>query len=284
MKKLLLFLFIGFSFASIIFYTLFVQQQTIANKVTFDVSEHCIELLSSLQEQLDIMQEEKAELEAQQLLLEANKKIIAIDPGHQAKGNYNTEPDGPGSSTTKAKVTTGTSGRFSGLAESELNLIVALKLQKILEADGHTVVMIRTTQDVDISNSERAQIANEAGADAFIRIHADGSDNSSAQGSMTICPTANNKYEIGSLYEECRLLSDLVLDAMVDETGFKKRSVWETDTMSGINWCEVPVTIVEMGFMTNQDEDLKMATDEYQNKFAQGMANGLYAYFDALEN
>lgn len=215
---------------------------------------------------------------------QANKKIIAIDPGHQAYGNYDKEPDGPGSSTTKAKVTTGTSGAYSGLKESELNLIVALKLQAILEEQGHTVVMIRTTQDVDISNSERAAIANEAGADVFIRIHADGSENSSAQGAMTICSTSKNPYFIGTLYNESRLLSELVLDGMVEETGFKKRSIWETDTMSGINWCEVPVTIVEMGFMTNKEEDLKMATDEYQTKFAWGMANGINAYFDAMDD
>lgn len=214
---------------------------------------------------------------------QASKKIIAIDPGHQAKGNYDKEPDGPGSSTTKAKVTSGTSGRFSGLPEYELNLLVALKLQAILEEQGHTVIMIRTTHDVDISNSERAAIANDAGADAFIRIHADGSENSNAQGAMTICSTPNNPYKIADYYTESRLLSEFVLDGMVEETGFKKRAIWETDTMSGINWCEVPVTIVEMGFMTNQEEDLKMATDEYQTKFAQGIANGLDAYFEKMD-
>ena len=56
----------------------------------------------------------------------------------------------------------------------------------------------------------------------------------------------------------CRKLSDCVLDELVNSTVFSKQSVWETDTMSGINWCRVLVTIVEMGFMTNAEEDLRM--------------------------
>ena len=210
---------------------------------------------------------------------ESNGKKIAIDAGHQAHGNSEQEPIGPGASQTKAKVASGTTGRTTGVTEYQLNLDVSLKLRDELEARGYEVYMIRETNDVDISNAERAQLAAESGADILVRIHANGSDNTSVAGALTMAPSTANPYLSQELIAECQKLSQCIITTFCASTGANNQGVYQTDEMSGLNWCSIPVTIVEMGYMTNPDEDTRMQTPEYQQQMVTGIADGIDQYF-----
>ena len=211
-------------------------------------------------------------------------RIIVIDAGHQAEGSAELEPNGPGSDEMKAEVTWGATGKHVG-EEHALNLEVALLLRDELISRGYSVVMIRETADVDISNMERAQIANKYSAAAYIRIHANSYEDTTMNGAMTICQSANNPYpDCAAQYEVSHLLSERVLAAYCDEVrSIQKLNVREMDNMTGTNWSQVPTTILEMGFLSNEQDDMYMAIDLFKQQAATGIANGIDTFIALIE-
>lgn len=206
-------------------------------------------------------------------------KIVVIDPGHQGHGDSGQEPIGPGASETKPRVSSGTSGSVSGLDEYELNLIVSLQLRDELQSRGYTVYMTRETHDVSMSNKERADYAASVGGDVFVRIHANGSEDSSVSGALTMAPSDGNPFLSSDLITQSQALSQCVIDSYVAATGFNNQGVYMTDDMSGINWCSMPVTIVEMGYMSSPSDDAAMADPSMQVNMVDGIANGIDQYF-----
>ena len=207
-----------------------------------------------------------------------NGHIVAIDAGHQAKANAEKEPIGPSSETMKAKMPAGAVGTVLGVKEYELTLTVAEKLKEELENKGYQVVMIRESHDVNLSNSERARLANESGAEIFIRLHANSMENTGVYGALAMCMTAQNPYN-AALHDNSYRLAKTIIDQVCALTGTKNRGVQEVDNNGEINWSEIPVAVVEMGFLSNPDEERWLSEGDYQDKIVSGIAAAVDSYF-----
>jgi N-acetylmuramoyl-L-alanine amidase len=207
----------------------------------------------------------------------SNNKIIVIDPGHQGKGNHSKEAIGPGASTKKAKVASGATGVFSKKLESQINLEIGLKLRDELKSRGYTVVMTRTSQNVDISNQERAKIGNKHQAAAVIHLHCDSSNASSARGAHTIAIAKDNPY-CPQIYSASSELAQKVIRSYCQATGIKSRGVSYRNDLTGLNWSEVPSIYIEMGFISNTKEDQLLTDKNFQYKCAKGIADGIDAH------
>ncbi len=209
-----------------------------------------------------------------------NGFAVCIDAGHQGSwvDMSAQEPNAPGSSVMKAKCSTGTQGAYTGIPEYQLNLDISLKLEKILLARGYKVTMTRSDNDARISNSERAQLAGSSGSDIMVRIHANGSDDHSVAGALAMTISPENPYQ-GAQYAESYRLAGNILDRYCEATGFRNIGIQYYDDMTGLNWCEVPSMILEMGFMTNQGDDTAMQDPAMQDKMAESIADGIDDYF-----
>lgn len=205
-----------------------------------------------------------------------NNKVIVIDPGHANRSNLEKEPLAPGSSEMKIKDGGGAQGIVTKTPEYKINMNVAVKLKSLLEGKGYTVVMTKTQDSQSLGNVERANIWNAANAALVLRIHADSSDNNSAKGASMLVPSPIND-NTKAIYAASKSYGKTVLDTLTKEVGMKNRGVTEHADMTGFNWSKVPVILVEMGFLSNADEDKLLSNDEYENKIAKALADGIAA-------
>ena len=204
--------------------------------------------------------------------------VVVVDPGHDLRANPATEPIGPGSSTRKILDGGGTSGVVTGIREAELNLAVALRVRALLHAAGVRVVMTRTTTShTSMGNIARATIANRAHAALFLRIHADGSTDPGTAGTHTLYP-ALQKGWTDDIYTRSRRAARIVQAEVVRALGFPDRRLQEHTDFTGFNWSNVPVILVELGFMTNPTEDRLLATSRYRQRAAIGLCRGTLRY------
>jgi N-acetylmuramoyl-L-alanine amidase len=204
-----------------------------------------------------------------------NNKIIVVDAGHGGKSTSATEPVSPGSSTMKAKNVSGATGNWTKTPESVITLKVAQKLRDNLSSKGYTVIMTRNSASETISNIERAEIGNNNNAALVIRIHADSADGSSAKGASMLVPG-----EVGyakDIYKISQTYGKTIFNTLLNEVGMKSRGIVTRTDLTGFNWSKVPVVLIEMGFLSNEEEDRLLATDAYQEKIAKSLSNGIDA-------
>lgn len=210
-------------------------------------------------------------------------KVICIDPGHQSVVEQKQVPIAPGAKEKGQDFALGTRGVKSGVYEYELVMDVSLKLRDELKALGATVLLTRERHDVLLSNIDRAKMANEANADVFIRIHCDGLDDSSVKGLSVLYP--GDKYiKDEDMLAKSYKLSEYVYKSAVASANAKGRGLVERSDLIGFNYSTVPSTLIELGFMTNPDEDRLLNTAEYQDKLVEGMAEGILDYCEYLES
>lgn len=202
--------------------------------------------------------------------------VVCIDPGHQVSANLDTEPIGPGSKDVKPKVTGGATGAVTKQLEHELALAISLKLKARLEAKGVTVVMTRVTGAVDISNRQRAEVANKANAVLFVRIHADGSTNGDTRGISTLYPGGNSW--VAPIEARSLRAAGLIQQATIIATRAEDRGLSKRGDIAGFNWCKVPAALVETGFLSSPIEDRLLATGGYQDMLASGITAGILEY------
>lgn len=196
--------------------------------------------------------------------LPASGKTIVIDAGHGV-------PDEGAQSS-------------NGTTEAETNLKIALKLQNLLEQSGCTVILTRSDENAiydidsktlkqkkisDIKN--RVKIGNESSADIFVSIHLNKIPQSQYDGWQTF-------YKEGS--EDGARLAKTIQENLNKTIQKENNRIAKTiDKIYIIKHVEIPTTIVECGFLSNPDEEKLLLEDEYQNKLAWGIYNGIIDYF-----
>lgn len=206
----------------------------------------------------------------------APSATVVIDAGHQAKPDLALEPIGPGSATAKAKVAAGNTGVATGVPEYARDLEIAMRLRAALIAKGLRVVMVRTTNNVDIPNSERAKIGNDVKAALVVRIHCDWSTDSAAAGISTLYPAGNTW--VAPIEARSKAAATAIEAAVAAAAHATARGIVPTSDMSGFNYSTHPTVLVQCGFMSNRAEDTALGQPAYQERLAQGIADGIVSF------
>jgi N-acetylmuramoyl-L-alanine amidase len=203
----------------------------------------------------------------------ASAALVCIDPGHgtDPRVGAQLEPIGPGSRTLKIKDGGGAPG------EAAVALAIARRVRAELLARGYRVAMTRNSTGYRGGNISRARYCNARGAALTLRIHADGSTNPSTHGARTFFPALHAGWT-DDVYAPSRRAARLVQRELVRATGARDLGIERRPDLTGFNWADVPVVLVETGYMTNPREGGELRSAVYQARVARGLAAGVQAF------
>ncbi len=211
----------------------------------------------------------------------APKGIVCLDPGHQKTTDQNKEPVGPGAEEQVAKMASvGADNKELNLLEYEWNLKVSEIIKTELERRGYTVYLTRSDNETSISNKERAELANAKKADILVGIQVDAySGSSEVSGVYAQIADTDNPYA-GARAAKNKKLATLLQDAVVDATGAKTRSLQNgNNKLALLNYANMPACVMQLGYLSNPEEARLLASDDYQNKIAVAICDGIDSYF-----
>lgn len=202
-----------------------------------------------------------------------DKKVIVIDPGHGGNGNKEMELQSPSSNVMKIKDPGGASGISSGTPEYVVSWNVSMKLKELLEQEGYEVIFTKNEINESPGNIERAEVGNKNNAALEIRIHCDSIDISSVNGATMLVPAPVDY--VKNVSSESKKYGEEILNSLVSEVGMNNRGISERSDLTGFNWSKVPVVLIELGFLSNSSEEQLLISDDYQNKLAKGLCDGI---------
>jgi N-acetylmuramoyl-L-alanine amidase len=213
-------------------------------------------------------------------LIAALPPLICLDPGHGTPPAIarQTEPIGPGSHVMKIKDGGGAHG------EAAVALAIAQRARRLLLARGYRVAMTRTGPTIHLGDGDgniaRARFCNRRHAALMVRIHADGSSDPSLHGVSTLVPAWHRGWT-ADIYARSVRAGRAIQKAVVRATGAVDRGVIRRSDLTGFNWANVPVVLVETGFLSNPRERYLLHTAAYRQRVARGLTAGVAAFVRA---
>ena len=199
--------------------------------------------------------------------------LVCLDPGHGTAPDVGRqrEPIGPGSAQLKIKDPGGAAG------EAAVALAIARRARALLVSRGLRVAMTRDGGGYRGGNRERARFCNARGAALMLRIHADGSEDPRTRGISTLVPALRRGWT-DDVHAASGRAGRLLQRELVAATGARDLGVAERSDLTGFNWADVPVVLVETGFLSNPRERALLRSTAYQQRLAGALARAAKSF------